>query len=46
MHSATDTTVDIGNALAIFTAAKHPKSFISLDDGRSLAHSQGGRRMI
>ena len=36
MHSPKDTTVDIGNALAIFTAAKHPKSFISLDDADHL----------
>jgi alpha-beta hydrolase superfamily lysophospholipase len=36
MHSPTDTTVDISNALAIFTAAKHPKSFISLDDADHL----------
>ncbi|NJN76340.1 MAG: alpha/beta hydrolase [Synechococcaceae cyanobacterium RL_1_2] len=31
MHSPTDQTVGIENAAAIFTAAKHPKSFISLD---------------
>ena len=31
MHSPIDTIVDIENASAIFTAAKHPKSFISLD---------------
>jgi alpha-beta hydrolase superfamily lysophospholipase len=36
MHSPKDTTVDISNALAIFTAAKHPKSFISLDDADHL----------
>jgi alpha-beta hydrolase superfamily lysophospholipase len=36
MHSPTDTTVDISNALEIFTAAKHPKSFISLDDADHL----------
>jgi putative redox protein len=36
MHSPTDTTVDISNALGIFTAAKHPKSFISLDDADHL----------
>lgn len=30
-HSPRDTTVDIDNAARIFTAAKHPKSFISLD---------------
>jgi len=31
MHSPRDTTVDIGNATRIFTAARHPKSFVSLD---------------
>jgi len=32
MHSPIDDTVDIHNAGQIFLAAKHPKSFISLDD--------------
>jgi putative redox protein len=36
MHSPRDTTVDIVNAEHIFTAAKHPKSFISLDDADHL----------
>ena len=31
MHSPRDTVVDIDNASKIFTAAKHPKSFVSLD---------------
>lgn len=31
MHAPQDRTVDISNALHIFTAAKHPKSFVSLD---------------
>jgi putative redox protein len=31
MHSPRDTTVDISNATRIFMAAKHPKSFVSLD---------------
>ena len=30
-HSPTDQTVGIDNATAIYTAAKHPKSFLSLD---------------
>ena len=30
MHSPADDTVDISNATRIFTAAKHPKSFVSL----------------
>lgn len=36
MHSPRDDTVDIGNALSIFSAAKHPKSFVSLDDADHL----------
>jgi pimeloyl-ACP methyl ester carboxylesterase len=31
MHSPRDATVDIDNATRIFMAAKHPKSFVSLD---------------
>ena len=31
MHSVVDNTVDIDNARKIYAAAKHPKSFISLD---------------
>ncbi|MBU2583004.1 MAG: bifunctional alpha/beta hydrolase/OsmC family protein [Alphaproteobacteria bacterium] len=31
LHAPTDEVVGIDNAAAIFTAAKHPKSFISLD---------------
>ena len=31
MHAPLDATVDIANATQIFTAAKHPKSFVSLD---------------
>ena len=31
MHSPLDDTVDIANAMHIFTRAKHPKSFVSLD---------------
>jgi len=36
MHSPRDTTVGIDNALQIFSAAKHPKSFVSLDDADHL----------
>ena len=36
MHSPLDDTVDIGNATAIFQAAHHPKSFVSLDDADHL----------
>ncbi len=31
LHAPFDNTVDISNAAQIFTAAKHPKSFLSLD---------------
>jgi uncharacterized OsmC-like protein/alpha/beta superfamily hydrolase len=31
MHAPLDATVDISNASAIFLAAKHPKSFVTLD---------------
>ena len=31
MHSPTDNTVGVENARALFEAAKHPKSFVSLD---------------
>jgi hypothetical protein len=31
LHAPTDTTVGIENATRLFVAAKHPKSFISLD---------------
>ena len=36
MHAPNDDTVGINNAMAIFTAAKHPKSFVSLDDADHL----------
>ena len=36
MHAPGDTTVGIDNANRIFMAAKHPKSFISLDDADHL----------
>ena len=35
-HSPVDDTVGVDNASAIFKAAKHPKSFISLDDADHL----------
>jgi fermentation-respiration switch protein FrsA (DUF1100 family) len=48
LHAPTDAQVGIENAGAIFAAAKHPKSFVSLDgadhlltgreDGRFAAH--------
>lgn len=36
MHGPTDDTVGIDNATRIFVAAKHPKSFVSLDDADHL----------
>ena len=36
MHSPIDTIVGIENAGTIFTAARHPKSFVSLDDADHL----------
>lgn len=36
LHSPRDTIVDIDNAARIFMAAKHPKSFVSLDDADHL----------
>ncbi len=36
MHSPRDTTVGIDNAAKIYQAAKHPKSFVSLDDADHL----------
>jgi uncharacterized OsmC-like protein/alpha-beta hydrolase superfamily lysophospholipase len=35
-HAPRDATVGIDNAARIFTAAKHPKSFVSLDDADHL----------
>ena len=35
-HAPLDDTVDVSNAARIFTAAKHPKSFVSLDDADHL----------
>src|SRR5262249_38881144 len=36
MHAPRDQTVGIEHASTIFTAAKHPKSFVSLDDADHL----------
>lgn len=41
MHAPTDTTVGIDNAGRIFGAAKHPKSFISLDGADHLLTAPG-----
>ncbi|RZW10978.1 MAG: OsmC family protein, partial [Rhodobacteraceae bacterium] len=39
MHAPRDTFVGIDNATRIFTAAKHPKSFVTLDDADHLITS-------
>lgn len=36
MHSPTDSTVGVENAANLFQAARHPKSFVSLDDADHL----------
>lgn len=36
LHAPLDTTVGVENATQIFTAAKHPKSFVTLDDADHL----------
>ncbi|WDR02787.1 bifunctional alpha/beta hydrolase/OsmC family protein [Devosia algicola] len=36
LHSPTDKVVSVDNATGIYTAARHPKSFISLDDADHL----------
>lgn len=36
LHSPTDATVGVQNATSLFTAAKHPKSFVSLDNATHL----------
>lgn len=41
LHAPTDQLVSIDNATQIFTAARHPKSFVSLDDAD---HMLGRRR--
>ncbi|MEM1364627.1 MAG: alpha/beta fold hydrolase [Pseudomonadota bacterium] len=41
MHSPVDQTVGINNATDIFTAARHPKSFVSLDDADHLVSDHG-----
>ena len=40
MHSPLDVVVDIDNARRIYQAARHPKSFISLDDADHLLSRQ------
>jgi len=44
MHSPTDTVVDVDNAAAIFQAALHPKSFVSLDGADHLLNRESDAR--
>lgn len=46
MHSPRDTTVSIENAAKIYQAAKHPKSFISLDDADHLLLKEQDSRYV
>ncbi|MBV6638152.1 MAG: OsmC family protein [Mameliella sp.] len=39
LHAPRDAVVDISNATRIFSAAKHPKSFVTLDDSDHLVSS-------
>lgn len=40
LHSPTDNVVSVDHAAAIFQAARHPKSFVSLDDADHLLRRQ------
>jgi len=44
MHAPRDRVVDVGNAAAIFQAALHPKSFVSLDDADHLLDRESDAR--
>lgn len=44
MHSPQDRVVDIGDAASIFTAARHPKSFVSLDGADHLLDRESDAR--
>lgn len=41
LHAPTDDTVGIDNASELFRAARHPKSFVSLDDADHLLTGEG-----
>ncbi|MBX3663706.1 MAG: OsmC family protein [Burkholderiales bacterium] len=45
-HSPRDTVVDIDNAARIFAAAKHPKSFVSLDTADHLLTDKGDAQYV
>ena len=44
MHAPLDDIVEIDNASALFVAAKHPKSFVSLDDADHLLSHEADSR--
>jgi putative redox protein len=44
MHSPTDNTVGIANASEIFRAARHPRSFVSLEGSDHLLTARGQAR--
>ena len=46
LHSPVDDTVDIQNAAEIFQAARHPKSYISLDDMGHLLLNESEARYV
>lgn len=46
LHSPTDQVVSIDDAGDIFTAARHPKSFVSLDDADHLLSRRGDARYV
>lgn len=46
MHAPHDSVVGIDNASRIFTAAKHPKSFVSLDDADHLLSKEEDARFV
>ncbi len=46
MHAPLDTIVEIENAAEIFTTAKHPKSFVSLDDADHLLTRESDARYV
>lgn len=44
MHSPIDAIVGVSNASSLFTAAKHPKSFVSLDNANHLLTKEADAR--
>lgn len=45
-HSPADTIVDISHAARIYGAAKHPKSFVSLDDADHMVSREADARFV